>query len=365
MFFLFAILTGLYAAVAAATVVVLLLKRPAAVSPPTEAPFVSVIVPARNEEENLPACLAALQRQDYPAGRIEFVIADDGSTDATPALLDRIARADARFRPVAVPQAAGLLRGKARALHTAIQAARGAYLLLTDADCTPPPCWAHHLADRLDEPGTGVVCGVTLVQHETLLDRIQALDWLLVSAVAAAASAAGVPITAMGNNMAIRRSTYDDVGGYPALPFSVTEDYALFQAVHRSGRWRVRLLLDEALANHTRPLPSPAAIFEQRKRWARGGLRASAGVLALYAVILGCHAALVLGLVLRPAAALPFLVLKLIADLAVLLVAMRRTAPRGLLRSFLPFEGFFTAYLLLLPLSMALRPRTEWKGRTY
>lgn len=361
--------TGLYVCLALAAVAVL--RRTAPPEPealpdtlPAEPPFVSVLVAARNEETHLPACLETLLAQDYPPDRFEVVVADDGSTDATAAVVARYAAADARVRLVAVPAADGRLRGKARALHAAVEAARGDVLLVTDADCTPPPGWVRRLSARLRAPGTGVVCGVTTVRHATLVDRIQALDWLLLLTVAAAASAAGVPLTAMGNNMGLRRRAYEAVGGYPALPFSVTEDYALFRAVHAAG-WRVGLHLDAALRNVTEPLPTLRDVFRQRRRWARGGLAASPRVYAFYACIYGCHAGLVAGLVAMPALALPLLACKLAADLVVLRAGMRRTGESGRLRSFLPFECYLFAYLTVLPLTLLAQPRTRWKGRTY
>lgn len=355
--------TGLYVLLALGAAAVLRRARAVPPLPDDALPIVSVLVAARDEEEALPGCLDALRRQHYPAGRFECIVADDGSTDGTAEVVARYARADARFRYVAVPRDGGPLRGKAHALHTAIGAARGTLLLVTDADCRPPPGWAHHLASQFQDPETGVVCGLTVVRHRSLLDRVQALDWTLLLGVAAGAAGAGLPITAMGNNMAIRRAAYDDVGGYPALPFSVTEDYALFRAVHATRRWRVQLLPDRQLGNVTLPVATLRVAFRQRLRWARGGLSAAPWVYLFYAVVFGCHAGLLAGLFAAPGVALTLLAAKLAADLVVIVTAMEQTGQRGLLRSFLPFEGFLFGYVVLLPVALVLAPRTHWKGR--
>lgn len=332
----------------------------------TDLPTVSVLVAARNEERHLPDCLRALREQDYPAERIEFLIADDHSTDRTPSVIREAAREDERFRWVAVPDAPdGLPRGKPNALHAAYGRASGEVLLVTDADCAPPPGWARHMAAQFRDERLGVACGVTWVKAGgSALGRIQTLDWLLLLTVASAAASVGFPITAMGNNMAFRCEAYDAVGGYPALPFSVTEDFALFQAVHRAG-WNVRLVLAETLRNATRPLRSLRAVVRQRRRWARGGLAAPWWVYGLYALVFGTHGLLVAGLVAAPLAALGGLAAKCGVDALLLGIGGARLGKRPPLRLLPAFEAYLFGYVLLMPAALAVFPRIRWKGRRF
>ncbi|HET6568148.1 MAG TPA: glycosyltransferase [Rhodothermales bacterium] len=363
--------TALYVLLALSAVAVLLLNggRPAyeetAPADDSALPCVSVLVAARNEEAYIGRCMAALQRQDYPPGKLELVVADDQSSDATARIVRGLAALDVRVVPVEVPPSRDGLRGKAHALHDALRHARGELLLVTDADCAPPPGWARALARRFTDPDLGMVCGVTTVEHAAPVGDVQALDWLLLLGVASAASRVGLPLTAMGNNMAFRRTAYAEVGGYPALPFSVTEDYALFRAIHRTPRWRVQLLLDHRLANRTLPLPTLRQAFQQRKRWARGGTSASVWAYGLYTAVFLAHALLTLGLFFTPLLAVILILLKCGADLAVIAVAMRRLRQRGLLRSFPLFECFLFAYVLAMPFALLLAPRIHWKGRTF
>ncbi len=328
-------------------------------------PRVSVLVAARNEEDALPRCLRALQLQDYPADRIEFLIADDHSTDGTAALIDAFAGRDARFRRINVArEAEDGLEGKARAVHAAYRHADANLLLLTDADCFPPPAWARNLASQFRDAATGMVCGVTLVEHRTLLDRVQALDWLLLLTLAAAASGARLPLTAQGNNMAFRRDAYEAVGGYPALPASVTEDYALFRAIRGAG-WQVRLVLDAPLGNFTLPLTSLREVFAQRKRWARGGLAAPPWAYLAYLLFYLTHLLLFGGLFGAPFVTLALLALKIFADGLMLRTGMQRMGARGLLGTLLHYELYLFGYVLLMPFSLLLSPRIRWKERRF
>ena len=363
--FLLVAATTLYVTLGVGSAVVAARGKQEALPPLDPAAKLSILVAARDEADRLPRCLEALRQQRGLPAQTEFLIANDGSSDATPDIIDAFARRDARFCRLDVPEATGALRGKADALHHAYRHATGDLFLVTDADCTPPSDWAANLAAALNTPGVGVACGVALVEHKTLFEGVQALDWLLGLTVASAAARLGVPLTAMGNNMAFRRAAYEAIGGYPALPPSVTEDCALFQAVHRTSAWRVRLTLDQRLCTWTSPLSSLRDVFRQRKRWARGGLQAAPRSGILYAILFLVHALLLFGLIAVPTIALPLLLLKALADLLVLWVATRRMDVRLPLRAFPLFELYLFSYVLLMPFALLFAPAIAWKGRAW
>jgi len=91
------------------------------------APVVSILLPARDAAATLPGCLASIRRQSE--ARFECVIADDGSRDATPAVAERIARADPRFRILRLPA-----RGLVEALNAGLATCRGEFVARMDAD---------------------------------------------------------------------------------------------------------------------------------------------------------------------------------------------------------------------------------------
>ena len=101
------------------------------------APRVSVVVPARNEERNIAACLEALLGLDYPD--FEILVVDDDSTDATAAIVAEFAARDARIRSLQLSQIArdpreGFRSGKSYVLAQAAREAQGEWLLFVDAD---------------------------------------------------------------------------------------------------------------------------------------------------------------------------------------------------------------------------------------
>ncbi len=327
-------------------------------------PDAVVIVAARNEEDALRGCLDALIGQSYGSGRLRIVVVDDDSDDRTQEIAEC-------FSPrVEYIRFDGDLRGKASAIHAAASRATEEVILLTDADCRPPEHWARNMAGQFQHERTGVVSGVTSIHvtsaasGERLLAQVQALDWTLLLTFAAGLSGAGVPLTAMGNNMAFRRAAYADVGGYPVLPASVTEDYALFRAIGRAG-WSSRLILDKCLENVTLPLSALIDIFAQRRRWARGGVRADVWVYLIYGIIWATHVVIAAGCILVPVMGIAGLAVKLAADAVVLFAGMRRLERPGYWKAFPAFEAYLFAYLTALPVSLLAAPRIAWRGRTY
>ena len=364
--------------------------------PDADLPTVAVVVAARDEAHTLTRCLDALLAQDYPAGRIEIVVADDGSTDGTAALVrarvrrlgERVAvasRGDAggdagrdpgpdpdpgavpRLRLVSVPEPAGALRGKAHALHTAIATTTAEIVLVTDADCATPPLWARTKAAPFADAATGLVCGLARIEPRPgrAFDRVQALDWTLLMGAVSALAEAGLPATGMGNNMAFRRTAYDAVGGYPALPFSVTEDFTLVRAVAEKTPFRVRFPVGAPTTVWTLPADGFADAYRQRRRWARGGLTGGAPVVAAYVGLWLVHVLPLVGLAVAPAAAVAALTAKALADGALVRAVLRRVGGRLRARDVLGLEAFLFAYLTTLPVALALRPRIGWKGRSH
>ncbi len=331
-------------------------------------PRIAVLVAARNEETRLARCLDALLAQDYPADRLDLFIADDHSTDGTAAVIERYRMASEEGRPtvhaVAVPLPSGHLRGKALAIHAAVEACAHDLLLVTDADCAPPPRWARSLVAYFDDPATGMVCGQTSVEtRDNWLTELQALDWAYLLAICSAFVETGHPITAMGNNMAFRRDAYTAVGGYPALPFSVTEDYMLFRAVYQQTDYRLRYPADPALTNYTLPLKSLGDVYQQRRRWARGGTQSQLWVWVVYAVTHLAHLLPLVALFLVPGPALAVIGLKVGADFAALWATLGPSRRRGLLRTFPLWEAYLFAYLTTLPSVLLFFPDINWKDR--
>lgn len=103
----------------------------------SDGPLVSILVPARNEEKNLEACINSLMKQDYP--NIEILILDDNSTDGTWKIIEAYVEKDKRIHGIKGKPLPEGWKGKLFAMQQLYEAANGKYLLFTDADTTHTP----------------------------------------------------------------------------------------------------------------------------------------------------------------------------------------------------------------------------------
>lgn len=255
---------------AAALVVRYGARRHAASVPAGPLPRVSVVIAARNEEANLPHLLESLRAQEYPADLWELIVVDDRSTDRTAEIVRAEAESQPRIRLVQVAECPPHLAGKQHALAAGIEQATGGIILMTDADCIVPPGWIRSMAAAFDEPSAGIATGlVEMPDSSRFWVNLQRADLAHLLATEWGAIGVGWPVTAIGNNLALRREAYDDAGGYAALPRTIVEDCAIVQAISRKGTWNAVMAHPEA-AVETEPVPRVSSFFRQRARWSTG-----------------------------------------------------------------------------------------------
>lgn len=326
-------------------------------------PFVSILIAARNEEQTILECLRAITQLHYPSDRMEVLIGNDQSTDQTRTVVTAFIADKPAFQLVDIPPSRIGLRGKANVLAQLARQARGSLYFFTDADTVVPASWLADMSRQFTGQ-TGVVTGVTLPQGPGLFQQLQTIDWLYNLTLTHLVSLAGIPVTAMGNNMAVSRVGYEAVGGYEALPFSVVEDYTLFQAIVSNG-YGFRNLLNEQVLADTKPVTTLMAFLQQRKRWMRGATALPAWmVLSLYGQYLAGPLLLLVGYF-SPVLAVGLYVIRLLVQTTILSFGLSRLKQTNLGLFALLFEPY---QLLMGPLAVAyylLPTPIDWKGRQY
>ena len=213
---------------------------------PKQTPHVSIIVPVRNEEATIDACVASLLAQDYPDFDIRVI--DDGSTDATPHLLARWARRDQRVQVHRVDQLPGGWAGKAHALHIGVMLTCGEWLLFTDADtCHTVQALRLMVGHALSQQDDLLSTRTTLM---TLSGPVMALlmpvsEILLAHKLTPAEvrDPASPRAFAFGQYILLRREAYLATGGYAAAGMHMTsiDDVALAARFKQHGQ-RVELV---------------------------------------------------------------------------------------------------------------------------
>jgi cellulose synthase/poly-beta-1,6-N-acetylglucosamine synthase-like glycosyltransferase len=329
-------------------------------------PNVSVVVAARNEEENIERCLRSILQVDYPADKLEVVVADDGSTDRTPEIISKIKQEHNNLKVIRIESQINNLKGKANALAQAIAQTNGEFIFLTDADCEVPRTWIKGMLRHFDEK-TGVASGVTIIETGKIFYGMQSLDWAFLLSVAAAVGRLFKPVACIGNNMAFRKEAYIECGGYQNLKFSITEDFALFKAITENGKWGYAFPVDLETLVISKPVKTLKELYHQKKRWGTGGL--DTGLLGI-AVMSGgfiFHLLLILSplLIEKISSLLISLVLKFFIDGAFLFKTLRKFKKTSLLKYLPFFELYYIIYVVVLPFVVFFGGKTVWKDRKY
>ena len=233
--------------------------------PPTliSYPPVSILVPCHNEAMCLEETVAALRSVDYP--EFEIIMIDDGSTDATPQMLDDYARQDARIRVIHLARN----QGKAVGLNTAAVMARHDFFLCIDGDSiVDPGCLRWMMRQLVTNPRVGAVTGNPRIRtRSTLLGRIQVGEFSsIIGLIKRAQRTYGKVFTVSGVMVCFRRAALHDAQYWN--PDALTEDIDISWRL-QMRHWDVRfepnalcwILMPETLGG----------LWRQRLRWAMGG----------------------------------------------------------------------------------------------
>jgi len=224
--------------------------RPDEAGPPAdELPPLTVLVAAKDEQDNISRCLEGLLAQNYP--RLEVIAVNDRSTDRTGRILDEFAARDPRLRAVHVAHLPEGWFGKNHAMHVGMRQARGTYLCFTDADCTyeSPQLLSAAVRFAMRES----------VDLLSVLPRLETHGFweCVVQPVAGAVMLYWFPPDAVNNPrapqayangafMLLPREAYDRLGGHERVRATLNEDIHLARRAKRLGL-RLRVVRGEHL----------------------------------------------------------------------------------------------------------------------
>ena len=310
--------------------------------------------------------MASLAKIDYPTEKLEVILVDDQSTDRTYEVMKSFATRHSHFKPIRVTSQIGHLRGKANAIAHGIDHSQGEMIFLTDADCVVQSSWVRATVNHYTED-TGLVAGFTLLESKNWFGGMQSLDWAFLLALGAGGVGLKKPLSCFGNNLTFLRKAYDQVGGYQNIPFSVTEDFALFTAITRGTNWGYSYVITPEALVTSQPCGTFKELFHQKQRWAIGGLGlklkgfllmglgVSVNILLLVTPFLG----------LAPLSVLSLWIPRVVIDALLLTIPLKRLRRLSILKFFPFFEVYYFLYVLALPFILLSGNKVVWKGREF
>ena len=246
---------------------------------PSVFPQISIWVACRNEEKNIENCILSLLDLNYPKDKIQILIGNDQSTDNTrQKILDVIeqyskqsqySESKTLLQLIDILDDDSGLKAKARVMAQLDKHAIGEYYLITDADVVVNPNWALGLLGSLSND-MGVASGTTMVKSDGIWGWLQEIDWAYFMGLLNLISFSGIPATAVGNNMIMKKDAYWETGGYGKIQFSITEDYKLYSEICKKG-WKWNNVMNPEVLAFTEKIDGFIPLLHQRKRWLSGG----------------------------------------------------------------------------------------------
>lgn len=332
-------------------------------------PFCSVVIAARNEEQNIERTVQSLLTQHYPADCFEIIVVDDHSTDNTFNKLQSIANNNPQLIIISAPDEC---RGKKQALQCGLNRAQGALLLLTDADCILNEHWIEsYVAFSQKKQGNlffgNVVPNIT--KKSSLLEKCFALDFIGIVSVQNGLAQNGHPFCCNGANMCITKQFFEK--SYETNSnFSSGDDVFLLHKAKKIDQSKI-YFVDDPNATIETAMPSTIQTFiQQRCRWASksSGYKDFESIFIAVIVYLLCFSlcgSLLLLLFNNESATNLFcrlLIYKTVLDFFLFLQTMQEFKSKSYILLALPLQLFYFIYITLIPFISTFK-KTEWKGR--
>lgn len=230
--------------------------------------MVTVIIPFRNEAENLPSIYRSVRALNYRPLQVLFVndCSEDNSVFILSKLLAQTNEVDMSFE---ILHAQGI--GKKSALHTGIQHACSEIILTTDADCDLPVFWVDLMVSSFIEKEVQLVAGPVISEGGTdFLRRFQQIEWASVLLATQTGFALRKPLMCSGANLAYRKSAFLEVDGYIGNEhiMSGDDEFLLKKVIRHFGVESVRYIKEEEVLVLTKAQASWSRLFSQKVRWA-------------------------------------------------------------------------------------------------
>jgi poly-beta-1,6-N-acetyl-D-glucosamine synthase len=226
---------------------------------------ITVIIPARNEEQNIGNLLTALQRQTYPSSHVEIVVIDDHSTDNTAA----IARSFKGVNVIPLTED-GINSYKKKAIETGIASSSGELIVTTDADCMPGNEWLSTIVSFKQQTGAVFIAApVRFSCNKSLLQIFQAMDFMVLQGITGAAVFKKHLSMSNGANLAYERKAFIEVEGFSKIDHIASgDDMLLMHKIAKRYPDKVLYLKSKEAIVSTLPMDNWRKFINQRIRWA-------------------------------------------------------------------------------------------------
>ena len=242
-----------------------LLKKPQIINEDYK-PFVSIMIPAHNEEKVITSTVNNILSIDYP--NFEVIVIDDRSEDNTAEVIKKLEEEHENVK--AIIRNKNDFPGKSAVLNDALKFAKGEAILVFDADATVEPDILKIMIPALEPEDVGAVQARKIIRNKdyNILTRCQNNEYTLDTHFQTGRDAVKGAVELRGNGELIKRTALEDIGGWNN--YTITDDLDMSTRMHLKG-WDVRFCADAKVYEEGVIYLFP--LYRQRRRWVEGSIR--------------------------------------------------------------------------------------------
>ncbi len=228
---------------------------------------VCVVIPVRNEAQNLPALLSDLAKQNFPKEYLEIWVIDDDSEDETAEVLLFFQK---KMPFLHYSKLGRNTKGKKAAITEALRKTTAEWIITTDGDCRVGEGWIRTLHDFYQQKEAYMVSSlVTFNEPQNFWEKLQIVEFASLVGIGAVSLVLGKASMANGANLAFRNDIFWEVGAYAGSENVASgDDEFLLRKFFRKYPSKVFFLKDQKAVVRTKANPNWQVFYAQRKRWA-------------------------------------------------------------------------------------------------
>ena len=339
---------------------------------------ISILIPARNEADNIGNCIESILNQTYPKDLFEIIVLDDFSEDETAELVNNYAKNNwTTIRLIALGNYISLDETqsfKKKAIEIGIAQADGELIVTTDADCVVQPNWLMLIASVYEEKQPKFIAApVNFYQEQNDFERFQSLDFIGMMGITGSGIYTKIMRMCNGANLAYPKAVFEEVSGFQDIDDHASgDDMMLMQKIARIYPNDICYLKNQAATTFTMAKPTLKSFINQRVRWStkskgyeeRQVTAILIGVwLFCVSILLTFLSSLFLG---RLFLIIGFgqLLIKMIADYRLLKTTSTFFNRSDLMQTFVKSSIYHLIYIIGIGFLGGVVRKYEWKGRS-
>jgi len=232
---------------------------------------ISIIIPARNEEENIGYCLQSIIEQSYPAHLFEVLVVDDHSTDNTAAIIKSYASHNVKLISLKDYLSANEINSyKKKAIEISIQQSNGELIVTSDADCIFPKNWLTTIASFYESKRPAFIVMPVLISYgKKMIEVFQSLDFMTLQGITGASVHKKFHSMCNGANLAYTKEAFIAVNGFKGIDnIASGDDMLLMHKIYNQFPNNIEYLKSREVIVTTNPVSTIQDFFNQRIRWA-------------------------------------------------------------------------------------------------